>query len=67
MKSKGKDLNKAYEQLKDYVIHLPAEEFINRFYRYCLWLGECEPDELRKLPECLKRVNLVRNYRIKSK
>lgn len=26
MKTKGKDLNKAYEQLKDYIIHLPAEE-----------------------------------------
>ena len=26
MKSGGKDLRKAYEQVKDYVIHLPAEE-----------------------------------------
>ena len=26
MKSKGKDLNKAFEQVKDYVFHLPADE-----------------------------------------
>ena len=26
MKSKGKDLHKAFEQVKDYVFHLPAEE-----------------------------------------
>ena len=26
MKSKGKDLNEAYKQLKDYTVHLPAEE-----------------------------------------
>jgi hypothetical protein len=26
MKSKGKNLNEAYKQLKDYIVHLPAEE-----------------------------------------
>ena len=26
MKSKGKDLNEAYKQLKDYTVHLPADE-----------------------------------------
>jgi len=26
MKSKGKDLSEAYKQLKDYIVHLPAEE-----------------------------------------
>lgn len=26
MKARGKDLNKAYEQVKEYVFHLPAEE-----------------------------------------
>ncbi len=46
---------------------LGADEFINRYFRYCLWLGECPPNELRKMPECLKRVQAVRDFRLKSK
>ncbi|MCI9469422.1 MAG: SAM-dependent DNA methyltransferase [Oscillospiraceae bacterium] len=42
-------------------------EFINRCPRYCLWLGECPPNELRKLPECMKRVEAVRQTRLASK
>ena len=44
-----------------------ADEFIQGYFRYCLWLGECQPNELRKMPECLKRVEAVRNYRLLSK
>ncbi len=43
-----------------------SNEFINRCPRYCLWLGETSPAELRKLPECLKRVQAVREYRLAS-
>ena len=43
-----------------------SHEFINRYFRYCLWLGECPPNELRKMPECLKRVQAVRDYRLLS-
>ncbi len=43
-----------------------SHEFINRYFRYCLWLGECPPNELRKMPECLKRVQAVREYRLSS-
>ena len=43
-----------------------AKEFINQKPRYCLWLGECSPSELRKMPECLKRVQAVREYRLSS-
>ena len=42
-------------------------EFINRCPRYCLWLGECSPTELRKMPECMKRVQAVRDFRLASK
>ena len=41
-------------------------EFINRKPRYCLWLGECPPNVLRSMPECLKRVQAVRDYRLAS-
>jgi hypothetical protein len=43
-----------------------SREFINRCPRYCLWLGGASPAELRKLPECLKRVQAVREYRLAS-
>ena len=44
-----------------------AVEFINRKPRYCLWLGECSPAELRKMPQAMKRVEAVRELRLASK
>ena len=44
-----------------------SQEFINRHPRYCLWLGDCPPNELRKMPECMKRVEAVRQLRLSSK
>lgn len=44
-----------------------SQEFINRCPRYCLWLGDCSPSELRKMPECMKRVEAVREMRLSSK
>ena len=43
-----------------------SHEFINRYFRYCLYLKECPPNELRVMPECVKRVNAVRNFRLAS-
>lgn len=42
-------------------------EFIHRKPRYCLWLGEANPIDLIKMPECLKRIEAVRNFRASSK
>ena len=44
-----------------------AVEFISQKPRYCLWLGDCEPNILRKMPLCLERIQNVRNYRLASK
>ena len=44
-----------------------AQEFIHQKPRYCLWLGDCTPAELRSMPQCLKRVENVRNFRLSSK
>ena len=44
-----------------------AKEFINRCPRYCLWLGNCSPTELRKMPLCMKRVENVQKFRAASK
>src|SRR5690606_25044207 len=46
---------------------LGADEFLNGYHRYCLWLGDCSPAELRRMPEALKRVEAVRKYRLASK
>ncbi len=44
-----------------------ATELIHQKPRFCLWLGECSPAELRSMPQCLKRVEAVRNFRLASK
>lgn len=43
-----------------------SDEFINGWERWCLWLGECPPDALRKMPESMNRVQAVREYRLES-
>lgn len=44
-----------------------AEEFINGKLRYCLWLVDCPPNELRKMPLVYERVKKVREFRLASK
>lgn len=39
-------------------------EFINNVPRYCLWLVDVSPTELRKMPEVLKRVEACREDRL---
>ncbi len=41
-----------------------AVEYINRKDRYCLWLVDIGPAELRKMPEVMKRVELCREDRL---
>ncbi len=43
-----------------------ANEFLYNKKRFCLWLGECSPKVLRSMPNCLKRVEAVRDYRLAS-
>lgn len=65
------------EEMQEFIFKEPAsrewfkpwygsQEFINRKPRYCLWLGKCPPNILRKMPECMKRVEAVRNFRLAS-
>lgn len=44
-----------------------AVEFIQQKPRYCLWLGDCPPSELRSMPHCMERVKNVRELRLASK
>jgi hypothetical protein len=44
-----------------------ADEFINGRFRHFLFLRDCPPDELRRMPECMGRVDAVRVFRNASK
>jgi hypothetical protein len=44
-----------------------GEELMNNTKRYCLWLKNCDPTELKQMPEVLKRVDAVRKWRLTSK
>lgn len=43
-----------------------SHELINRKERYCLYLANCPPGELRKMPYVLERVQKVREMRLAS-
>jgi hypothetical protein len=45
---------------------ISAFEFLNGKKRWCLWLVNADPSELKKLPEVLKRVEAVRKFRLDS-
>jgi len=45
---------------------LGAEEFINNKKRYCLWLVDANPADLRKCSLIMKRVEKVRQFRLQS-
>lgn len=47
--------------------YLGAAEYINNKKRYCLWLVDAEPNELRKSPTIIKRIQSVRDMRLNSK
>lgn len=44
-----------------------ADEFINGFYRWCLWLGDVDPKTLRQMPSVMQRIENVRTFRLASK
>ena len=65
------------EEMQDFIKKEPAAakyfrkwlgsvEFINGYCRYCLWLGDCSPKDLLSMPECMKRVDAVRAFRLAS-
>jgi len=43
-----------------------SEEFINGHMRWCLWLEDVNPAELRDMPKVMERIDLVRKFREKS-
>ncbi|MBQ19497.1 MAG: SAM-dependent methyltransferase [Flavobacteriales bacterium] len=43
-----------------------SREFINNINRYCLWLKDIQPSELRQLPKVIERIELVKQHRLSS-
>ena len=43
--------------------YLGADGFINNIMRYCLWLKDCPPDALRRMPKVMARVKAVQSMR----
>lgn len=46
---------------------LGAEEFINAVERWCLWLVDVPPSQLRTMPEVMRRIEAVKAHRLASR
>ncbi|MFT9599632.1 DNA methyltransferase [Mesobacillus sp.] len=66
------------EEMKEFIVKEPlsekyfrpwvgSHELINGYQRYCLYLADCPPEELRKMPHVLERVENVKRMRSLSK
>ena len=47
--------------------YVGSREFINNLTRWCLWLKDIQPNELRQSKKILERVNIVKKHRLLSK
>jgi len=43
-----------------------ATEYINNIERYCLWLVDAAPSDLKKMPLVMERIDKVRKFRLES-
>ena len=46
--------------------YMGSEDFINSLSRWCLWLKDIQPNELRSMPEVMARVEKVKAFRLAS-
>ncbi len=44
-----------------------SDEFLNGWERWCLWLGKANPEDLKAMPEVMRRIESVRQFRSMSK
>ncbi len=44
-----------------------GKDFIDRKYRYCLWLDGADPMDIKKCPLVMERISKVRDFRLRSK
>lgn len=77
MANDGKNLLIEADEYEDFIKHDPAskkyirafvgaEEFINDKKRWCLWLVDASPSELRRMPLVMQRIGAVKKLRESS-
>lgn len=59
-------LQKEPKAIKYILPLISAYEFLNGKKRWCLWLVDAEPNEVKQMPEVLKRAELVKKFRLDS-
>ena len=61
------DFIKNEPKAKKYILPLiSAREFLNGMRRWCIWLVDAEPGEIRKMPEVVKRIEAAKQFRLAS-
>ena len=46
---------------------ISAREFLNNGKRWCLWLVDAKPEEIKNIPEIMERIEKVKEFRLASK
>ena len=46
---------------------ISAREFLNNGKRWCLWLVDAKPEEIKAIPEIMERIEKVKKFRLESK
>ena len=46
--------------------YMMGKDFINRKPRYCLWMVGAKPNDIRRCPKVVERIEQVRQYRLSS-
>ena len=65
--SERAEILKKYPSAEKFIrTFIGAEEFINNKIRYCLWLVNATPSEIKKIPPIFERVKNVKSVREKS-
>ena len=45
---------------------ISSDDYINNHWRWCLWLVDCSPKEMRAMPKVMERVEKVKEFRLSS-
>ncbi len=59
-------IKKEPKSIKYFKKYSMGADFINGKYRYCLWLVNCTPEELKSMPLVLEQVKKVKEFRSQS-
>ena len=62
------EIIRLYPSAKEFIrSYIGAKELLHNISRWCLWLVDANPKEIRKIPPIIDRINLTRKFRQNSK